>query len=260
MENSTYSDYYRGKTLILKVSGAELVSPEFREGIQQIQELTRAGIKFIIVFGGQKQIDEKWKEKHPDTPRPKLDGIGITSDEVLTDAVIPAYFINRAIFDLHFPLSVLRPYMLEVEPKNPETLGYVGTVNDIQGIREQDPVNVIGFLGGDLPQPLNINADEIIKAVIRVHSEIEGVLMATPTAGVLNKKGELVSKLNRKEVMRILANEHPDITAEGGMRKKLEEVAGLMFLTKRVVMLRGNRIKKELLERDGAGTLFQLRD
>jgi acetylglutamate kinase len=84
-----YHNLNRGKELLVKVSGAELIDEAFEKLAAAIHTLVRDDIRIILAYGGGEQIDTAWKTQHTE-PRPKRGGMGITTEEVLRHAVVPA--------------------------------------------------------------------------------------------------------------------------------------------------------------------------
>jgi bifunctional N-acetylglutamate synthase/kinase len=255
-EEKYYLNVYRGKTVILKISGAEIANPDFKKGAEQIAGLIHQGIKFILIFGGGRQIDLEWAKKHPNIKRPKKDGIGITTQEVLKSAVIPAYRSARTKLAEFFKDSkFLDADQLVAHIKDFDKYGYAGVADCITGLDKDAGLTVLGFLGKERGQLLNINADEIIKTVINTHKEIAEVMMLTGSGGVLDVKGKIVPTLTYSDIQKILKGDDPNVIADGGMLKKLKEVSDLLKSIDKVAIIHADQIKKELLTRDGAGTL-----
>jgi bifunctional N-acetylglutamate synthase/kinase len=255
-EEKYYLNAYRGKTVILKISGAEIANPDFKKGAEQINGLIHQGIKFILIFGGGRQVDLEWAKKHPNAKRPKKDGIGITTQEVLESAVIPAYLSARANLAEFFKNSeFLNPDRLVAHIKDFDKYGYVGVADGITGLDKDAGLTVLGFSGKEKGRLLNINADEIIKTVINTHKEIAEIMMLTGSGGVLDIKGKIVPTLACGDIQKILKGENSHVIADGGMLKKLKEVSDLLESIDKVAIIHADQIKKELLTSHGAGTL-----
>ena len=254
-EKINYLENYREKTLLLKVSGAEIRRPEFFEFARQVLELKREGVRFVLIFGGGEQIDEEWVSRHPHTTRPKKNGVGITSGLVLKDAAMPAYeSIRLRLQEILGAHTMLSPEQVGASIKDYEKYGYVGSAEWVKGLDTEDNLVSLGFMGKQGEQMLNINADELIRAVLLIRP-VEEVVLLTCSGGVLNKKGEIVSELNKMDIGDILNGCHKDIQVTGGMNKKLNEIHRLLDIVSRVAIIRAQDLKRELLREEGAGTL-----
>src|SRR5436189_45204 len=84
-----YDSLYKGKTLVVKVSGAEIASDDFVILAEDIRWLVHRGVRIILVYGGGAQIDEQYGRS-----RQKVDGVGVTDPSVMAEGVLPA---NAAI-------------------------------------------------------------------------------------------------------------------------------------------------------------------
>ena len=196
-----------------------------------------------------------WTSRHPNSVRPKRDGVGITSGLVLKDAAVPAYeSIRVRLQEILGPHTMLTPEQVGASIKNFEKYGYVGSPEWVEGLETEDDLVSLGFIGRQGGQLLNINADELIRAVLQVRPAKE-VILLTSSGGVLNRKGDIVSQLNKMDIDDILDGRRPNIQAEGGMGKKLREVSRLLTMVDRVAVIRAQDLKRELLEEEGAGTL-----
>src|ERR1700741_4386212 len=83
---SAYDSLYHGQTLALKVSGAEIDGEDFPKLTDDIRALNESGVNIALVFGGGKQINRKFGR-----PRPQVEGVAVTNEDVLRQGVLPAY-------------------------------------------------------------------------------------------------------------------------------------------------------------------------
>ncbi|MDO8648274.1 MAG: hypothetical protein Q7R81_00655 [Candidatus Peregrinibacteria bacterium] len=240
------------KVDIIKAGGSELCGESLPTLAKYLhQTSTRKDTKTLFVFGGGPQIDVHWRMKHLE-PRPKRDGVGITSEEVLRDAVVPAYAAIRAALQELLPLlKILEPQDLLCERNT--GLGFVGNVKEVKNIQSHKIIG-IGFVGSDGTTELNVNADSIVSTLAHIYSSSIGeVMLLTESGGVLDRFNQRIPQLSRTEIDRILKDENPDISATGGMRKKLEEIRLMLEHVPSVLMLKTH----ELLQKEAmkAGTL-----
>jgi acetylglutamate kinase len=141
-------------------------------------------------------------------------------------------------------------------------LGFVGepeTINPqvLQTILSSDLIPVVAPIGTGVDgQTYNINADTVAGAIAGAMKATRLVLL-TDVPGVLDRNGNLLSKLSVAEVRALIA----DGTVAGGMIPKLETcIAALDRGVEGVVILDGRMphvILLELFTEHGAGTLIR---
>ena len=141
-------------------------------------------------------------------------------------------------------------------------LGFVGepeTINPqvLQTILSSDLIPVVAPIGtGGDGQTYNINADTVAGAIAGAMKATRLVLL-TDVAGVLDRNGNLLSRLSIADVRALIA----DGTVAGGMIPKLETcIAALEQGVEGVVILDGrvpHAILLELFTEHGAGTLIR---
>ena len=260
VENNMFHEIYQDKTLLIKISGAEIASEDFVQTVQDIKQLIANKIKVILVFGGGSQIDLHWKKNGHQTPRPKKNGVGITSTKVLKDGVIPAYEDIQKKLKTAFHAISDKQFLdytnLKCSIKDFDNLGYTGTPEKLK-IDFSKSLTTIGFVGTTFDnQTLNVNADEIVALITsKYHSQINEIIFATKTGGVLNKQNKLVSILTQTSIQKILAGQHPNIVANDGMQKKLQEIDNLLTHVNKVVITSTKGIYQEINHLLGSGSL-----
>ncbi|MBI2638966.1 hypothetical protein HYW83_05240 [Candidatus Peregrinibacteria bacterium] len=267
-QRSPYYDLYKGKTLLLKVSGRHLEGEKFEAITKAIRKFVSEGIRVVMVYGGGMQIDREWAKKHK-APRPKRDGVGLTTEEVLRDAVLPAYEYLRQRIAKRF--SDMNPHIVEpanIAARNNPVGGnqeiFRGHLFCVFGVttvfrHEGKPLTIIPFLGKeqdvtrDWPPFVNLNADDIVRNVVQNTNAIDEVMMVTETGGVLNKKGKVVPLLSKATIDEIIAGRHPDIEVKDGMLEKLREVREMLGRVAKVSLT--DDPQKEIENWRGRGTL-----
>lgn len=258
LEQFDYLEKYKGKTLLVKISGAEIASEDFQKTVEDIQTLIHNGVKIIFVFGGGNQIDKFWEEKHKE-PRPKgIDGVNITSQEVFDDAVFPAYIDLSHQLSEQFseiPWHFISPNQLQTVKK--DGAGLVGTPTMIDGIDINAPLNVVGFVGEAGNEQVNVNADDVCLQIAKqCHSQIAEVMFITSSKGILNTNGNLVPFLSQTSLAEVIAGTHKKITVDGGMKKKVESVESMLPFVPKVVMIDNQGLAEEIENFEGSGTLI----
>lgn len=253
-----YNQLYSGKTLVVKAGGAELAE-QMPVLVEQIRQLIAKGIRIILVFGGGPQIDAHWKQTHSQ-PREKRNGVGVTTNEVLHDAVLPAYeeIRTKLIEALGSAIDVVSPNSVVCERDG--EFGLVGNATEIQGIMptQNSPLKAVGFVGKErgTEQPLNINADSIVHSIVAEHRDaINGAILLTGTGAILDKAGAMVPLILSGDISKILDGSHAKVKVGGGMTKKLTEVNKMLSDVGKVVITNAAGLLDEIEKWQGSGTL-----
>lgn len=266
-------DQYRGTVVLLKISGKQLLQERIKQLVLDVKRLTREGIRFIIVFGGGEQIDQRWKQSHSEEKRPKAEnGEAITTSEI-RDYALDAY---REICE---KLRTLMPEVLIIDSGSVHSilkkgLQLTGEVQSID-LPDADGIVAVGFIGtvdkattAEAPEVqraleddrrVNVNADGVSRVLALrddVRLNIKEVIMVTETKGVLDKKGNVVPVLTIDDVNKILAGVHPMIEAKDGMVKKLQECLLIAKKRGKAVMTDAGGIGTEIEQYKGSGTLI----
>ncbi|MFH1670578.1 MAG: hypothetical protein ABIA92_03235 [Patescibacteria group bacterium] len=245
-----YTDLYKGKSLLIKASGKELSAEKLPILAEGIRNLIRNGIHIVLVFGGGQQIDQEWDARH-DQARPKVDGVGITNDEVLRDGVLPAYETLRNAIQKAIPeVEILPPSTLQCTLD--EGKGLVGLPVCFAGV-DDIRNKAIGFVGEVGGQQVNVNADNIVEALVSdSKSDFNEVIMLTETGGVL-KDHKLVPLILSEDIAQ--DGSHSIIKVTSGMKKKLASVKKMLPLIGKVAMTSVAKLLQEIEEWKGSGTL-----
>lgn len=262
-------DQYRGSTILLKISGKQLLQKEIAQLVDDVQRLTRAGIRFLIVFGGGEQINKRWAEHHGDRKRPKAEnGEAITTPEILG-------YARDAYDEICSEVRRRMPEVLILDPVNvhcvlKDGLQLTGEIVSID-LPETDGNVAIGFIGsvdeivtsGNAIWEANVNADGICRHLVEQESirrKIREVIIVTETKGVLDADGNLVPVLTVEDVRLILGNKgkHPtkNIEVKDGMVKKLQECLLIALAKGKAVMTDVGGVAAEIENYKGSGTLI----
>jgi acetylglutamate kinase len=254
-----YTQKHIGKKMVIKVSGGEFEKEEFQFLLNTIHLLLENDITIFFVFGGGVQIDDFYKQ-YSKTPRKKIEGVGITTPEVMENGVIPAYNfliekLQKKFIDISFDINILSPQDIQVEKcSDCEKFGLVANPQHIN-IDESKALHIIGFVGEDMSkQKYNINADEIALSIVKTQ-EIDEVIFITGTGGLLNNSGEIISKVFERDLQEMIEGTFPAVHVSGGMKKKCEEILELLKRVKKVAMAKSETLQQELFTHNGAGTL-----
>ena len=266
-----YDQLYKNRVVLVKVSGEELVGEKVQQLISDIQWLISRDIRVVLVFGGGTQITQKYKAA-TGKERPKVDGVGVTDDEVLMKGVMPAYN------DIRDQLQGLLPDGVFMEPNDmPCTLhpaanfGLVGIPEKIE-LPKDSPLTVLGFMGTVTDSSrhsqallqkiesalVNVNADDIAVALVRQDAAvINELIFVTNTGGVLKKPeagGGVAPLLTDIRLQKILDGEDKEVEASGGMYKKIEAILSVLKQVGKIAMTDAKGLRAEIEQWKGKGT------
>ncbi|MEK7524264.1 MAG: hypothetical protein AAB588_04525 [Patescibacteria group bacterium] len=245
------------ETILLKIGGQELENG-MDKLIENIAHFVKEGLKFILVFGGGPQIDAKWNGSHT-APRQMMGGVGVTTHDVLKDAVIPAYE------EIAGKLKALLPGIFIVPPSDvvctqDEQYGLVGEVQSVQNIPlHEQPLIGVGFLGVEQGSGklLNVNGDSLARELAeQFHEEIGQVMLLTAIKGVIDDTKKVRPLILSENLDAMLADTYPGITVRGGMAKKIAEIKQMLEHVSKVALTDIDGFPGELEKWRGEGTLF----
>ncbi|NUN13883.1 MAG: acetylglutamate kinase [Myxococcales bacterium] len=237
---------YVGKTIVLKIGGEAVMSPEFPGVVADIGQLVRAGVKVAVVHGGGPQATALTKRLGLE-PR-IVGGRRITDAETLevmkmvlsgqigTD--LAALFRRQKVSAV--ALSGVSGDILHAKKRPPRVVsgggpeaidfGYVGDILSVsteilEMLMNHGVVPLLNSLGvDDFGQILNINAD-VAATRIAVALGARKLFMLTGASGVfrdISDPSSRISTLTVAEGKKLIA----DNIVTGGMIPKLEESFG----------------------------------
>lgn len=236
-----YIQRFIGKTIVVKFGGNAMVDPELHESFARDVVLMKlVGMNPVVVHGGGPQIGallEKLSIKSE-----FVDGMRVTDAQtmdvvemVLGGSVNKAIVasINRnggkAIGVTGKDGQLIRARKLTINRHSPELdvpeiidIGHVGAVEQIDTsvldvILGSNFIPVIAPIGaGDDGATYNINADLVAGKLAQV-MQAEKLMLLTNVAGLLDKKGEILTGLNTEQVDDLI----DDGTISGGMLPKI---------------------------------------
>ena len=268
LEALPYMRAFQGQTIVIKYGGAAMQELELKAAFaQDITLLQYLGIHPVVVHGGGPQIGKVLGQM--DIPSRFVEGLRVT-DERTMDVVemVLAGKINKEIVSLinaaggaavglsgkDGQLLLARKLQFykprEDEPPEIIDIGLVGeviAVNPalIRSLQQEHFIPIIAPVGvGEAGETYNINADTVAGAVAKAMKAAKLILL-TDVPGVLDKKQQLVSSLDRDRAL--LMMEEGTIT--GGMLPKinccLDAVTGGVG---KAHILDGRRLHAVLLE------------
>ena len=241
LEALPYIRKFQGQTLVIKYGGAAMQEADLKAAFaHDITLLQYLGIHPVVVHGGGPQVSQMLAKL--EVPTRFVEGMRVT-DEVTMDVVemVLAGKINKEIVNLinaaggdAVGLSgkdglLLKAQKLEFyrpredEPPEIIDIGLVGEVTEvntglIRTLQAQHFIPVIAPVGvGDHGETYNINADLVAGAMAAALGAAKLILL-TDVPGVLDRDGNLVSSLNRRQAVTLME----EGAVAGGMLPKVK--------------------------------------
>ncbi len=225
-----YIQKFRGQIFVVKYGGSAQIDESLKDNFaRDIVLLQLIGIKVIVVHGGGKKINSFLEQL--DIKSDFVDGLRVTDEKAMEIVEMTlSGLINKQITSLlvrhgarAVGISGKDDGMLKAKPLNNGKYGLVGeitSVNDevIKALLTSDIVPVIAPIASDEnARSYNINADSCASA-IAMKLRAQKVIFLSDISGVLDKNGELISRLNAQKIATLKA----DGTINGGMIPKLD--------------------------------------
>ena len=258
-----YSSVESTKFAVIKVGGA-IIRDQLDDLVSSLTFLSRVGLYPIVIHGAGEQLSDALREAgHTPT---FVDGLRVTDAETLHLARKVFTRTNHLLCDaLEAQGTRARPIPTGVFEANPtalDKLGFVGEVCDV----DLEPIRS-AIRSGDIPvlsslaethtgQLLNINADTATRHLAQ-KIEPHKIIFLTPTGGLLDDSGQIMSAINLAEDFEHLMTA-PWVS--GGMRLKIQEVKALLDglpLSSSVAITAPSELPKELFTHRGSGTLIR---
>jgi acetylglutamate kinase len=265
---------FYGKTIVIKYGGSAQTSPELKEKFaEDIVLLSLVGIKPVIVHGGGARISELLNklEIHSEF----VDGHRVTSEDTMRVVeMVLSGEINKNITSLlthhgakAIGISGKDSGIIKATPKENGKFGYTGVITSVDGTLINNLIKE-GFIPviapiGDSAEPnhpgFNINADVAASKVAQAIGA-QKVLILTDTVGVLDKEGNLLNSLDKKDVQ----NYKDNGTIAGGMIPKVDSCIDAIYNGVNKAHIIDGRVEHsillELFTSDGIGTQFLRKD
>lgn len=276
-----YIRRFYGKTIVVKYGGNAMVDEDLKHSFARDVILMKlVGMNPVVVHGGGPQIGSLLKKLGKESTF--IEGMRVTDSETM-DVVemVLGGLVNKEIVSLinhHGGKAVgltgkdaqlIRARKLNFERNNPEMaapeiidIGHVGEVESINGevvdmLMKGDFIPVIAPIGvGSDNQSYNINAD-LVAAKLAETLKAEKVIFLTNTAGLLDKKEQVLTGLDSQQVDALVA----DGTIHGGMLPKIRCAVEAVEAGVRSAHIIDGRVPHALLLEiftdEGVGTLIQ---
>jgi len=236
-----YIQRFTGKTIVVKFGGNAMVDPQLHESFARDVVLMKlVGMNPVVVHGGGPQIGALLEKLNIHTEF--VDGMRVTDAQTMdvVEMVLGGSVnkeivssINRnggkAIGVTGKDGQLIRAHKLQVNRFSPELeateivdIGHVGEVDQIDTevlnvILGSHFIPVIAPIGvGEDGSTYNINADLVAGKLAQV-MQAEKLMLLTNVAGLLDKKGKILTGLSTGQVDALIA----DGTISGGMLPKI---------------------------------------
>ncbi len=270
-EGLPYIQRFYGKTIVIKYGGAAMSKTSLKEGFaRDIALMKLVGMNPVIVHGGGPQIGNELKSAGIKTSF--ISGFRVTDHKTMKIVRrVLGQEINKEIVGLikgfgaeafamtRYSKNIIRSSKLRLNEG--KDLGLVGKVESIQNKEikkkiDKGVIPVISPLGfNQKGECLNINAD-LVAGKISSSLKSEKLILLTDVEGIQEKKGKLISKINKKEAKSLLAQ----TVVEGGMKPKLESCMEAISTGVRSCHIIDGRLPHavllEVLTDEGIGTMI----
>ncbi len=275
-----YIQRFVGKTIVVKFGGNAMTDPELNaQFARDIVLMKTVGINPIVVHGGGPQIGSLLEKLNIETQF--INGMRVTdSDTMDVVEMVLGAAVNKDIVNtinqhggkaigitgkdggfIRAKKLCIKPQAADHQPSEIIDMGHVGEVDSIDRsvidtLISGDFIPVIAPIGvGQDGQSYNINADLVAGKIAEV-VHAEKLMLLTNIAGLLDKKGNILTGLTTPQVDDLIA----DGTIYGGMLPKIQcaldavkgGVASSHIIDGRVA----HAVLLEIFTDDGVGTLI----
>ncbi len=275
-----YLQKFSGKTFVIKYGGHAMGDDKLAEMFaRDIVLLKQVGINPVVVHGGGPQIGEMLKRLKIESEF--IDGLRVTDKKTVEIVeMVLAGSINKEVVSAINNAggtavgicgkdgNLIQAKKLQHKRKTDSNiekvvdLGFVGepvAINTrvIDTLASSHMIPVIAPLGvGDGGMTYNINADTAAGAIAGAIGASR-LLMLTDVAGVLDKKGELVTDISARQARAMIKNG----TISGGMIPKIETCLEAVKKGVEATVIMDGRVPHglllEIFTEHGAGTMIR---
>ena len=249
MSGATELQSWRGKTIVVKYGGNAMLDDSLKQAVaQDVADLSRAGVRLVIVHGGGPEITGLLKAMNKKSEF--IAGLRVTDAETATLAQMALVgktnpelvnFINRAgvravgLNGKDADLFEVRRHLATVYDDGAARRVDIGFVGEVAAVRPEllntllsaGYVPVIAPIGADGEgQTYNINADTAAAAVA-AQLQADVFLLLTDVEGVFrdyHDKSSLIGELSFDEATEMIRNG----VVDGGMIPKLQACMGAL--------------------------------
>ncbi len=275
-----YMQTYEGKTVVIKYGGHAMGDAALGQAFaRDVALLRQSGVEPIVVHGGGPQIGamlermgikSEFKGGMRITDKATVEIVEMVLAGSINKGIVADFNAQgaRAIGLCGKDGNMVQAVKMRRRLRDPDSnieeiidLGFVGEpeavdVEVLHMVADSGLIPVVAPVAfGKDGETYNVNADTFAGAVAgAIHAD--RLLFLTDVPGVLDKKGELIKKLTRKEANALIK----DGTISGGMIPKVETcLAALDQGVEAVVIVNGkvpHAVLLELFTEHGAGTMI----
>lgn len=249
MSGATELQSWRGKTIVVKYGGNAMLDDSLKQAVaQDVADLSRAGVRLVIVHGGGPEITGLLKAMNKKSEF--IAGLRVTDAETATLAQMALVgktnpelvnFINRAgvravgLNGKDADLFEVKRHLATVYEDGAARQVDIGFVGEVAAVRPEllntllsaGYVPVIAPIGADEEgQTYNINADTAAAAVA-AQLQADVFLLLTDVEGVFrdyHDKSSLIGELSFDEATEMIRNG----VVDGGMIPKVQACMGAL--------------------------------
>ncbi len=268
---------FYGKTFVIKYGGAAQIDDDLKAAFaKDVVLLSFIGIRPIIVHGGGPKVSETMKKmgKEPTF----IEGQRVTDKDTMDIVeMVLGGLINKeivALINSHGGKAVglsgkdgglikaKKKLLKKSDKRGNEEIIDIGLVGEIEAIGYEilDSLEKNGFIPVIAPigfgikgESYNINADFVASAIASAMNA-EKLLLLTDVPGIKDKKGDVISSLNKKEIKKL--TEKNIIT--GGMLPKVQSCVNALENGVKKTHIIDGRIPHclllEIFTKEGIGT------
>ena len=275
-----YMQTYEGKTVVIKYGGHAMGDADLGQAFaRDVALLRQSGVEPIVVHGGGPQIGamlermgikSEFKGGMRITDKATVEIVEMVLAGSINKGIVADFNAQgaRAIGLCGKDGNMMQAVKMRRRHRDPDSnieeiidLGFVGEpeavdVEVLHMVADSGLIPVVAPVAfGKDGETYNVNADTFAGAVAgAIHAD--RLLFLTDVPGVLDKNGELIKKLTRKEANALIK----DRTISGGMIPKVETcLAALDQGVEAVVIVNGkvpHAVLLELFTEHGAGTMI----
>jgi len=266
-----YIRKFKKKTIVIKYGGSAQINSVLKDKFaQDIVLLYLVGMKPIIVHGGGNKINSMLDKL--EIKSEFVDGFRVTDKQIIEVAeMVLSGSINKEITTLlnhhggkAIGITGKDANFIKAKPLSHGKYGLVGDITKvdkkvIKKLLKEKFIPVIAPIasGDDATHPgYNINAD-LCASKIAGAINAEKIIFLTDTKGILNKDGELLTSLGRKDIARLKKDE----TITGGMLPKVDACLEALKGGVKTAQIIDGRVEHsillELFTNEGIGTMIK---
>ena len=258
-----FSQAASSRFAVIKVGGA-IIQNDLQRLASALGFLYHVGLFPIVVHGAGTQLEDALQEANIHST--KDNGIRVTTPEMMA-VVRPVIYqqnlkLVEALDELGIRSRAVQHGVFECEYEDENRFGLVGRVNKVHldGVRSAIRSGALPILtclgetsGG---QVVNVNAD-VAAANLVLAIEPYKVIFLTPTGGLLDGDGKIISAINLETDYESLINAE---WVHSGMALKLKQIHDLLVKlpgSSSVSITSAANLTRELFTHRGAGTLIR---